>query len=167
MEMQTSPAWQRRSAVGLGAFAALTAGAASIGARATRPATKQRWYRRLEKPPFQPPAAVFPIAWTALYALIAVSGWRVWRKPSGPARSLALELWGVQLGLNAAWSWLFFGKRRKRTALADLALLWASIAGYAAVAHRVDKPAAQMMVPYLGWVAFAGLLNEEIVRRNP
>ncbi|MBF5042926.1 tryptophan-rich sensory protein [Aggregicoccus sp. 17bor-14] len=164
--MQTSPAWQRRSAVGLGTFAALTAGAATLGARSTDGGT-QRWYRRLKKPPFQPPAAAFPIAWTALYGLIALSGWRVWRKPSGAARSLALELWGVQLGLNAAWSWLFFGKRRKRTALADLGLLWVSIAGYTAAARRVDRPAARMMVPYLGWVAFAGVLNAEIVRRNP
>ena len=163
--MDTSPAWQRRSALGMGAFAAATAGAAHIAARSTAGGT-QRWYRRLKKPPFQPPRAAFPIAWTALYALIAVSGWRVWRKPSGPSRSLALELWGVQLGLNAAWSWLFFGKRRKRTALADLALLWGSIAGYTAAATRVDKPAAAMMAPYLGWVAFAGALNGELVRRN-
>jgi translocator protein len=163
--MHTSPRWQLRSALGLGTFTALTAGAATLGARATK-GGEQRWYRRLEKPPFQPPPAAFPIAWTGLYALIALSGWRVWRKPSGPARSLALELWGVQLGLNAAWSWLFFGKRRLRTALADLTLLWASIAGYTAVARRVDRPASAMMVPYLGWVAFAGLLNAEIVRRN-
>ena len=163
--MDTSPAWQRRSSLGMAAFAAVTAGAARIAARSTAGGT-QRWYRRLKKPPFQPPRAAFPIAWTALYALIAVSGWRVWRKPSGPSRSLTLELWGVQLGLNAAWSWLFFGKRRPRAALADLALLWGSIAGYAAVATRVDKPAAAMMVPYLGWVSFAALLNEELLRRN-
>jgi translocator protein len=151
---------------GAGHLQRLTAGAATLGARATK-GGEQRWYRRLEKPPFQPPPAAFPIAWTGLYALIALSGWRVWRNPSGPARSLALELWGVQLGLNAAWSWLFFGKRRPRAALAEIGVLWVAIAGYTAAARRVDRPAAAMMAPYLGWVAFAALLNGELVRRNP
>ena len=163
--METSPSWRRRSAIGLGTFTALTAGAATLASRVTDPT--QRWYRRLEKPPFQPPPVAFPIAWTPLYALIALSGWRVWRKPSGPRRSLALELWGLQLGLNASWSWLFFGKRRPRAALVEIGVLWASIAGYTAAARRVDRPAAAMMAPYLGWVAFAALLNGELVRRNP
>jgi tryptophan-rich sensory protein len=166
MEMQTSPAWQRRSALGLGAFAALTAGAASIGARATRPATKQLWYRRLEKPPFQPPAAVFPVAWTALYALIAVSGWRVWRKPSGPSRSLALELWGLQLGLNAAWSWLFFGQQSIGGALADIIALWLAIAATIVAAWPRDRAAATLLMPYWAWVTFAATLNLALWRLN-
>src|SRR5438128_12281702 len=102
-----SPSLRTESAVALGVFGALTAGAGALGAAVTDHGT-QLWYRRLRKPPFQPPSAVFGPVWTGLYALIALSGWRVWNRPAGPARSRALGLWALQLGFNAAWSWLFF-----------------------------------------------------------
>ncbi|HVG61076.1 MAG TPA: TspO/MBR family protein [Hyalangium sp.] len=160
-----SPSLRSESAIALGVFGALTAGAGALGSAVTDHGT-QLWYRRLRKPPFQPPSAVFGPVWTVLYVLTALSGWRVWNRPAGPARSLALGLWALQLGFNAAWSWLFFGKRRKRAALADIGALGVSIAAYIAAARKVDRPAAALVAPYLGWVCFASLLNEEIVRLN-
>ncbi|MDY7225907.1 TspO/MBR family protein [Hyalangium rubrum] len=156
---------RRESAVALGVFSALTAGTAALGARVTNHGT-QLWYRRLRKPPFQPPKATFRYVWPVLYGCIALSGWRVWNAPSGPARSRALGLWTLQLGLNAAWSWLFFGKRRLKSSLVDNLALGTSIAAYIAAARKVDRPAAALVAPYLGWVGFANLLNEELVRRN-
>jgi tryptophan-rich sensory protein len=99
--------------------------------------------------------------------LIALSAWRVWRRPRGGKRSAALALWGGQLIANAAWTKLFFGERRPKAALVDIVALLATIAAYAGVARDVDRPAAAMMLPYGAWTAFALLLNEEIVRRNP
>ncbi|HET7622716.1 MAG TPA: TspO/MBR family protein [Gemmatimonadaceae bacterium] len=156
------------SIVALAAFGSLVAGAAIYGARFTPQKGRTRaWYRRLEKPPFNPPQAVFPPVWTALYVLIALSGWRVWRSPLGRKRNASLALWGGQLIANAAWSKLFFGDRRPRAALADIVALLAGIATYTAVTSDVDRRAAAMMIPYGAWVSFAALLNEEIVRRNP
>ena len=152
------------SGLGLVAFAALTAAVAALGARSSRPGI---WYRSLEKPAFTPPDRVFPVVWSVLYGLIAVSGWRVWRRRGRTGRGWALGLWTTQLGLNGAWSWLFFGQRRAHAALADVGLMLASIAAYAKAAERIDRPAALLMVPYLGWTAFATALNAEIVRRNP
>ena len=155
------------SIAALAGFGALVSGAAAYGARYTpdRPTTRA-WYAALEKPPFNPPKAVFPPVWTLLYGLIAVSGWRVWHRAPSTRRSAALALWGAQLVTNAAWSKLFFGAKRPRAALADVAGLLALIGAYAAVAREVDEPAAWLMAPYGAWVAFATLLNEEIVRRN-
>lgn len=126
----------------------------------------REWYGRLEKPSFNPPDFVFAPVWTALYALIAVSGYRVWSSDAGRERTQALTLWGAQLTLNAAWSPLFFGAKKPALALADLLTMLAAIASYTAAARKVDKPAAWLMSPYLAWVAFAALLNEEIVRLN-
>ena len=151
----------------LAGFAAITTATAVGGALVgpSRPST-MRWYRSLEKPPFQPPASLFGPVWTGLYATIAYSGWRVWRAPSSPDRTRALALWGVQMAANAAWTPLFFGARKTKLALADLAAQLAATAGYTATAARVDGPAAATMAPYLGWTSFAGALNTEIVRRN-
>lgn len=164
--MQRRPHQTRREALGLVPFALATAGAAWSASRVTVPAVKSRWYRRLRKPRYQPPPQAFGPVWSVLYALQAVSGWRVWRAPSGPSRSLALELWGAQLGLNALWSHLFFGQRRLGASLAELGALLGALGGYVAVARRVDRPAAWLVAPYLGWVGFATALTAGIVRRN-
>lgn len=125
------------------------------------------WYRLLQKPSFNPPAWIFPIVWTALYVLMVVSAYRVWRAPAGPARKRALILWWTQLAFNAAWSPIFFGARRPELALADILLLLPAAFAYVIVARRVDRPAAAVMVPYLGWISFATVLNAAIVRLNP
>lgn len=155
-----------RSAGALGLFTGLVALAASAGARVTAGGTS-RWYRRLKKPPFQPPPALFGPVWTGLYALMVWSAFRVWKRPPSTQRSRALRAWMGQLALNGAWSPLFFGAHQPKAALADIALLGPAAALYTKRAAAVDRPAAWMMAPYLGWLGFATLLNEEIVRRNP
>ena len=126
----------------------------------------REWYGKLEKAPFNPPDVVFAPVWTVLYSLMATSSWRVWRKPAGAGRTAALTLWAAQLVANAAWTRIFFGAKRPRAALADIAGLLALISAYISVSRGVDRPATLMMLPYGAWVAFALLLNEEIVRRN-
>ncbi|WNG13985.1 TspO/MBR family protein [Cystobacter fuscus] len=161
----SNPTLRTESLAALGTFGVLTAGAALLGARSS--SSTQVWYQRLRKPRFQPPAWVFGPVWTTLYGLMSLSAWRVWNRPAGPRRSWALALWGVQLGFNALWSPLFFGKHRPRTALLDIAALGVSLAAYTGAARQVDRGASWMMVPYLAWVGFASALNEEIVRLNP
>jgi tryptophan-rich sensory protein len=124
-----------------------------------------------------PPDATIGIIWTALYGAMAVSAWRVareaGRRPDGPTQKVssryrrrALALWLAQLGLNAAWSPIFFGARRPRLALLDVAAQVPLVAAYVGFARRVDRAAAWLMVPTLAWLGFATLLNAEIVRRN-
>jgi tryptophan-rich sensory protein len=155
-----------RDTAALAGFGALTAGAAAIATRSTRQALYP-WYVELQKPPFQPPRQAFAPVWTVLYGLIATAGFRLWRAKKSTRRTVALSLWGAQIVANAAWSWLFFRKHRGKAALTDLAALESLIVGTLVAALDVDAPAATMLAPYAAWVAFAALLNEEIVRRNP
>lgn len=152
-------------AVGVATFGGLVAGAAILGGlfNPGRGATRE-WYRALAKPAFNPPDAIFGPVWTILYVLIAASGYRVWSSDAGRARTNALTWWGAQLALNAAWSPLFFGAKKPELALADIVAMLAAIAAYTAAARKVDRPAAWLMTPYLAWVAFATVLNAEIVR---
>lgn len=149
-------------------FGAAVAGAAWIGSRySPRDLRTRLWYRRLNKPSFNPPDAVFPIVWAALYTLMAISGWRVWQRRDSPERTAALRLWISQLTANAQWSRLFFGEHLPTWSLADVLSLQAAVIRYIFEARKVDKPAAALFVPYAAWLAFAALLNEEIIRRNP
>lgn len=161
--MKRSSSW-----LALLGFGAAVAAAAAFGSRFTpqNPRTKD-WYQKLAKPPYNPPNAVFPIVWPALYTLMTIAVWRISRQPASPQRSAALSLWTAQLLVNAAWTWLFFGRQAPKQALVDVIVLEGLIVGFIVTAEPVDPPAAICFLPYAGWVGFATLLNAEIVRLNP
>ena len=121
------------------------------------------WYEALAKPPFNPPNWLFGPAWTLLYILIAVAGWRTWLDVP---RGRAMTLWWVQLALNFAWSPVFFALQAPWAALAVILLLLASILGFITISRERDVVAAWLFIPYAAWVAFATLLNASIVWLN-
>ncbi|HVL47197.1 MAG TPA: TspO/MBR family protein [Candidatus Thermoplasmatota archaeon] len=155
----------RRDAIALAASFGLVVLVAGLGSgvTGTGPGT---WYASLEKPAWTPPGAFIGIVWTFLYALMAVAAWLVWRTRD-PRRALALGLYGAQLALNAAWSWLFFGLERPWLAFADIALLAALVLATLVAFARVSRVAAALLAPYLAWVFVAGTLNLLIALANP
>jgi tryptophan-rich sensory protein len=125
------------------------------------------WYETLTKPSWCPPNWLFGPAWTLLYAMIAVSGWLVWREAGFAGATAALVIYGVQLLLNAAWSGIFFGLKRMDLAFAELVLLWLAILATIVAFFPIHAGAALLLVPYLAWVSFAGALNLTLWRLNP
>jgi tryptophan-rich sensory protein len=125
------------------------------------------WYRRLKKPAWNPPDAVFGPVWSALYGLMGIALVLVRRAGRDAATTgRAQRIFGLQLALNLAWSFVFFGSRDIRGALAVIGALWISIVATIAQFARIRPAAALLLVPYLAWVSFATLLNAEIARRN-
>jgi translocator protein len=145
-------------------YAAAVAVAAAAGGAATRRSVAT-WYPGLRKPGWTPPPQVFGPVWTVLYAQMAYSAGRVARS-SDPGRRRALALWWLQLGLNAAWTPVFFGARRKGAAAAIIGALLPAIAATAAASARIDRRAGLLYAPYLAWSTYAAALNLEIWRRN-
>ena len=148
--------------VALAIFVLLPLAAGGLGSIATARSVAE-WYPLLVKPWWNPPSWVFGPVWTVLYIFMGVAAWRVWCSAGsfGSARS-AMILFLLQLALNAAWSWLFFGFRMPGAALAELLLLWVFIVATIRTFFVYDLVAAWMMVPYLAWVSFAGALNAAI-----
>ena len=122
------------------------------------------WYPLLSKPGFTPPDWLFGPVWTALYVLMGIAAWRVWRADA-KARN-ALAVFAVQLMLNLAWSVVFFGLRKIGAAVAVIVLLEAAILTTMAAFWRVDRSAAALLLPYALWVAFATVLNIAVWRLN-
>jgi benzodiazapine receptor len=154
-----------RDYTGLAAFVAINAAVSALGGWATAKSVGT-WYQALAKPGFNPPDWVFAPVWTALYLMIAVAGWRAWRRGGDEARR-ALVVYAVQLALNLSWSFVFFGARLVGPALLVIAALLAAIVANAALFWRLDRWAGMLLVPYAGWVSFAALLNAAIWRLNP
>lgn len=124
--------------------------------------TSADWYRELPRPGWAPPGWLFGPVWIALYTVMAVAAWLVWRAPASAARSRALVWFGVQLALNAAWTPVFFGLRSVGGGLAVIVVLLAAIAITIARFRPVSRVAAWMLAPYLAWVGFATALNGAI-----
>jgi benzodiazapine receptor len=129
------------------------------------------WYEGLNKPGFNPPNWLFPVAWTLLYTMIAVALWRLLgAKPrTGPSRRgwwLALAVFLVQIALNAAWSPVFFSAHAIGAALVVVAALLVMVLWTIRLTWRFDRIAAWMLVPYAAWVGFATILNAAILRLN-
>ncbi|GLK76675.1 TspO/MBR-related protein [Methylopila jiangsuensis] len=160
-----APRWfSARSLLILAAALALSVAASVLGSSATTP--NLPWYDTLAKPAFNPPRLAFPIAWTILYALMAIAAWRVGVLGRGEARRRALIAYGVQYVLNVGWSFAFFGAQSPALGLAVIGALLVAIAWTIVRFRVVDRAAALMLWPYLAWVSFASLLNAAILVLN-
>jgi benzodiazapine receptor len=124
------------------------------------------WYAALNKPSFTPPNIAFPIVWNILYALMAFSLWRLWQSPPSELKRRAITLFLMQLVVNCAWSWIFFGAESIRGGLATIVVLDILVAWTIYAAWKVDRIAASLLLPYLLWIGYATALNAEIVRLN-
>jgi tryptophan-rich sensory protein len=144
-------------------FLVLTLGVGAVSGIATAHAI-DGWYATLTKPSFNPPNEIFGPVWTALYVLIGVAAWRVWRCIS--LNNKAMLLFFVQLALNFAWSFIFFEAHAIALALAEIVLLLLLILATMAAFWRIDRFAGLLFVPYAAWVAFATALSAAIWQLN-
>lgn len=117
----------------------------------------------IDRPWFYPPEVLFPVVWTLLFTLMGIALFDVWRREgAGRERRVAFAAFAVQFAVNLAWTPLFFGLQRPDLGLVVIAVLWVAILATIAAFDRVSRTAAALLVPYLGWVSFALLLNYAI-----
>ena len=139
--------------------------AAGIGGAVTTPKIAT-WYAALAKPSWNPPNWIFGPVWSVLYLCMAIAAWLVWRQGGLAGAATPLALFAVQLVLNLAWSWLFFGFQNPGLAFVDIVLLWAAIAATMVAFWVRSAIAGILFVPYLAWVSFATVLNFVVWRLN-
>ena len=143
---------------------AMTLAAAALGSLGTRP--QSGWYRRLDKPAWQPPGAAFALVWTPLYGLIAWSTGRAVEAAPEPERARLLGLVGADLAVNAGWCWAFFAGQSPRGGLATIAVLDGLNLALLREVARQDRASATALAPYVAWSGFATALNASIWWRN-
>ncbi|MDD3178827.1 MAG: tryptophan-rich sensory protein [Opitutaceae bacterium] len=124
------------------------------------------WYALLQKPSWNPPGWVFGPVWTALYILMGVAAWLVWRRGGFRVHRRPLGLFLIQLALNALWTPLFFGLHSPALAFVDIVALWLAIVATLAAFRSIHRGAALLLTPYLAWVSFAAILNFTIWQLN-
>ena len=125
------------------------------------------WYRALAKPAITPPDWVFPVAWTILYVLLGLALAIVLNARGARGRGAAVALFVAQLAANLVWQPLFFGGHRVVLALVVIAVMVLLALAATLSFARIRAIAAWLMVPYLAWIVFAGVLTWRIHQLNP
>ena len=118
-------------------------------------------YGEINTPPLSPPAFLFPVVWTILYALMGVSSAFIWFKRSENKETAekGLLIYAVSLFFNFVWSLIFFNFRAYLFSFIWLAVLWILIILTIKNYKKICPLAAYLQIPYAVWVAFAGYLN--------
>jgi len=163
-QLSSRSGWGRNLGFAVLAIVAV-AGASVVGQLATYP--NLPWHAALIKPSFNPPNWIFGPVWTTLYVLMAFAVWRILRLPeASAARRLGLTLFFIQLALNAAWSWMFFGANNPLLGVINIVPQFLVILATVVAFHRLDRLAAWCLMPLAAWVGFASVLNLAIWRLN-
>jgi tryptophan-rich sensory protein len=138
---------------------ALCQAAGLIGSLFTTPSIPT-WYASLQKPSFAPPNWLFGPVWITLYTLMGISLYLVWNKGlKNKLVNKCLFIFGIQLVLNALWSFLFFGLRSPLYGFIEIIFLWIAIGFTILKFYRISKNAAFLLLPYMTWVTIATVLN--------
>ncbi|MGL5379301.1 TspO/MBR family protein [Clostridium sp.] len=117
-------------------------------------------YELLKKPIFTPPAIVFPIVWTILYILMGIAAYRIYmRNKQGANDNGAYFYYLVQLIFNFMWSFIFFTFRLYGISFIWLIILFVLVIITFIKFIKVDKLAGYLLIPYIVWLVFAGILN--------
>ncbi|MBC7507992.1 MAG: tryptophan-rich sensory protein [Ferruginibacter sp.] len=125
------------------------------------------WYAMANKPSFNPPNWLFAPVWTALYIMMGIALFLVWKSEGDKAiKQTAFILFAVQLLLNFLWSFIFFYAKQPGWAFVDIMAMWIAILLTIIWFTKISITASWLLVPYIFWVTFASLLNFYIWRHN-
>lgn len=137
-----------------------------IGSFFTTPAIPN-WYAMLQKPSFAPPNWVFFPVWTALFIMMGISFFFIWKKGlENKTVKTATYLFAGQLVLNTFWSIAFFGLKSPLLGLMEIIILWIAILATILTFKKLSRTAAYLLIPYIIWVSIAAFLNFSIWRLN-
>ena len=117
-------------------------------------------YNSLNKPILAPPGILFPIVWTILFILMAISIYRVNKVTDYNC------IYFLQLIINALWTPIFFGLKHYLFAFIWLIILLIVVLIMVSGFYKVDKKSAYLNIPYIIWLLFAGYLNFSIYLLN-
>ena len=125
------------------------------------------WYYSLNQPAWKPDDLVFPIVWTTIFFLCAISVGILLNRAANRQKKFRIAYCFIlNAFLNIFWSYLYFFIQRPDIALLEVVFLWGSILLLIMISKTVSTIASLMLFPYLVWVSIASILNYQTVILN-
>ncbi|WP_206018011.1 TspO/MBR family protein [Rhodohalobacter barkolensis] len=132
------------------------------GAQVSPGIASPEWYNALNKPTWNPPAWLFGPVWSALYTMMGIAAWLIWKDYGIKHAKPAIIVFLIQLALNGLWSQLFFNFQALGWALIEIIILLGAIFITTYLFFQKNRAAGWLMVPYILWVSFATALTVAI-----
>lgn len=156
--------WQKIKTYGIAIAIPLAVG--GLSALLTR--DSMNIYNEINRPFLAPPSWLFPVAWSILYILMGVSTGMIYEEkwPDTEERRKAFWLYGINLGVNFAWSIIFFNLQAFFGAFVWLLLLIFIIIKMITSFYKIKPLAAYLQIPYIIWCCFATYLTASIWLMN-
>ncbi len=117
------------------------------------------WYRTFSRPEKVPPPPAYGWGWSFMYIVMGAAAWLAWLAGpqwGTPMMRLAMILFFVMLGLNVAWSGLFFSRGSARAAFAAIALQGLVTLAALIVFWQIWFIPGVLLIPVLIWTGFVG-----------
>jgi tryptophan-rich sensory protein len=153
------------STVALGVIAVVTAIAGAVALHYVDTGSAS-WFHTLDTSRLRPSHELLGRDWMAMYALMALAAWLVWRSPLRFERARALAVFGVQLVLSAAWGPVLFHAHAPEAAMLVVAALWLAVLGALTTFAPANPWSAVLLLPWFAWVTYAAAMNAAIVLLN-
>ncbi len=125
------------------------------------------WFAGLVKPAIYPPPVAFGIVWSVLFVMIGLALALVASAWGAHGRRVALIAFAIHFIGTQSWTLVFFGLQDMFAALMVMGYGVASLLISLALIWRVRRGAAALLLPYLAWLCFAGVLNYQFIVANP
>jgi len=130
---------------------------AGVGSIFTSSGTNSEWYKTI-RPSITPPSFIFPIVWSILFFLIAISLYITWISSKKPKNQIIIAF-GINFILNILWSFFYFYLHNPVASFIDIIFLEISIVTLIFITYKINRKASYLLIPYFMWVTFASVLN--------
>lgn len=121
------------------------------------------WYIDFAKPTITPPDYVFPSVWGVLYAFLILAMILVIINPNEKADYPVWRALIFQLVFQILWCFVFFEKQQLGLGFAVIALMIVEAFPMVWYFWQTNKFAGILVLPYLAWLIFAGMINAAFV----
>lgn len=140
----------------------------AIGVMFTPSGGSDLWYNALNRSALTPDGWVFGVVWPVLYALMGIALFLIMNSfvHRAGGKTKAYVLFGVQMVLNALWTYLFFGAHLVGAAFAVIVGLLFITVWMMRSFFEINRGAGYLQVPYIVWLLFATYLNGVILYLN-
>ena len=120
--------------------------------------TDKTFYKNIEKPFFAPSPIIFPIVWTILYVLLAISIYLIYKDNKISETKSYNKYLIINYISNQAFQFLFFTIKSPFLALIDTIIVLISSLYLYYESKKLNKNSSKLIIPSIIWNGFASIL---------
>ena len=120
--------------------------------------TDKTFYKNINKPFFAPSPIIFPIVWTILYILLAISIYLIFKDNKISETKSYNKSLIINYVSNQAFQFFFFTIKSPFLALIDTIIVFISSLYLYYESKKLNTNSSKLIIPYIIWNGFATIL---------